>query len=78
MASTTVPSVDATTFQDRLAELRSAPVQLDLFRVLDRLVSTERHLGKDYQIRSIVQTQARRLVSALRGGTSYRPFRFKW
>lgn len=47
-------------------------------RVLDRLVATERHCGKEYQVRSIIQMQARKLASFLRGGTPYRPFRFKW
>jgi len=47
-------------------------------RVLERLVSQERHLGKEYQIRSIIQIQARRLASFLRGGPPYRAFRFKW
>ena len=47
-------------------------------RVLERLVSPERHLGKEYQVRSIIQIQARRLASFLRGGAAYRPFRFKW
>ena len=47
-------------------------------RVLERLVAPERQLGKDYQVRSIIQIQARRLASFLRGGAPYRPFRFKW
>ena len=47
-------------------------------RVLDRLVSAERHDGKEYQIRSIIQMQARRLASFLRGGKPYETFRFKW
>lgn len=47
-------------------------------RVLSRLTSSERHLCKDYQVRSIIQIQARRLASFLRGGAAYRPFRFKW
>jgi CRISP-associated protein Cas1 len=47
-------------------------------RVLDRLVSAERHDGKEYPIRSIIQMQARRLASFLRGGKPYETFRFKW
>src|SRR5947209_19424867 len=47
-------------------------------RVLERPVSPDRHLGKEYQVRSIIQFQARRLASFLRGGAAYRPFRFKW
>jgi CRISPR-associated protein Cas1 len=47
-------------------------------RVLDRLVSSERHDGKEYQIRSIIQMQARKLAAFLRGGRPYETFRFKW
>jgi CRISPR-associated protein Cas1 len=47
-------------------------------RVLERLVSAERHQGKEYQVRSIIQMQARRLASFLKGGSAYHPFRFKW
>ena len=47
-------------------------------RVLERLVSPERHQGKEYQVRSIVQMQARKLAAFLRGGAAYRSFRFKW
>ena len=47
-------------------------------RVLGRLASAERHDGKEYQIRSIVQMQARRLASFLRCGKPYETFRFKW
>ena len=47
-------------------------------RVLDRLVSAEKHEGKEYQIRSIIQMQARRLASFFRGGKSYETFRFQW
>jgi len=47
-------------------------------RVLDRLVSCETHNGKEYQIRSIIQMQARRLASFLRGGKSYEAFKFQW
>jgi CRISPR-associated protein Cas1 len=47
-------------------------------RVLDRLVSSERHAGKEYQIRSIIQMQARKLAAFLRGGRPYETFRFKW
>jgi CRISPR-associated protein Cas1 len=47
-------------------------------RVLDRLVAAERYCGKEYQVRSIIQMQARKLASFLRGGPVYRPFRFKW
>lgn len=47
-------------------------------RVLMRLTATEPHRGKQHQIRSIVQMQARLAASAVRGLREYRPFSFKW
>lgn len=47
-------------------------------RVLMRLTATEQHRGKQHQIRSIVQMQARLAASAVRGLRRYRPFSFKW
>jgi len=47
-------------------------------RVLQRLVATEAHRGKQHQVRSIVQMQARLAASAVRGTREYRPFSFKW
>jgi CRISPR-associated protein Cas1 len=47
-------------------------------RVLVRLISTEMHRGKEHQIRSIIQMQARLAASAVRGLREYRPFTFKW
>jgi len=47
-------------------------------KVLERLASTEEFRGQQYQIRSIVQMQARALVSFLRGKGSYKPFSFRW
>ena len=47
-------------------------------RVLMRLTSTEQHRGKQHQIRSIIQMQARLAASAVRGLRAYRPFSFKW
>jgi CRISPR-associated protein Cas1 len=47
-------------------------------RVLARLNATETHRGKDHQIRSIVQMQARVAASSFRGYRSYRPFTFQW
>ena len=47
-------------------------------RVLLRLVATEQHRGKQHQVRSIVQMQARLAASAVRGLRAYRPFSFKW
>jgi len=47
-------------------------------KVLERLASTEEFRGQQYQIRSIVQMQARALVSFLRGRGPYKPFSFRW
>jgi CRISPR-associated protein Cas1 len=48
-------------------------------KVMERLLSPEPYQGKHYQIRSIIQQQARRLASFLRGDApSYRTFSFKW
>jgi CRISPR-associated protein Cas1 len=50
------------------AETRKALVE----RVLNRLLATETYQGKRYQVRSIVQMQARRLASFLRGEGVYK------
>jgi CRISPR-associated protein Cas1 len=47
-------------------------------RVLMRLVAAEQHRGKEHQVRSIVQMQARLAASAVRGLRPYRSFSFKW
>ena len=47
-------------------------------RVLLRLVAPEQHRGKQHQVRSIVQMQARLAASAVRGLRPYRSFSFKW
>jgi CRISPR-associated protein Cas1 len=47
-------------------------------RVLQRLVASEAHRGKQHQVRSIVQMQARLAAGAVRGAREYRPFSFKW
>jgi CRISPR-associated protein Cas1 len=47
-------------------------------RVLLRLVAVEQHRGKQHQVRSIVQMQARLAASAVRGLRAYRSFSFKW
>lgn len=47
-------------------------------RVLLRLIAVEQHRGKQHQVRSIVQMQARLAASALRGIRAYRSFSFKW
>lgn len=48
------------------------------YKVLARLESQESFRGKRYQVKSIIQMQARSLASFLRGGKEYRPFAFKW
>lgn len=47
-------------------------------RVLARLNATELHRGKNHQVRSIIQMQARTCATAVRGRGSYRPFPFTW
>jgi CRISPR-associated protein Cas1 len=47
-------------------------------KILERLASRESFQGQEYQIRSIIQMQARTLVSFLRGKGNYRPFSFRW
>jgi len=47
-------------------------------KILERLAAREPFRGQQYQIRSIIQMQARALVSFLRGKGEYRPFSFRW
>lgn len=47
-------------------------------KILERLAAREPFQGQQYQVRSIIQMQARALVSFLRGKGSYRPFSFRW
>ena len=47
-------------------------------KILDRLESRENYQGKKYQIRSIIQIQARNLAAFLKGERKYQPFSFKW
>jgi CRISP-associated protein Cas1 len=47
-------------------------------RILLRLNAPEAHRGKQHQVRSIIQMQARLAASAVRGLREYRPFSFKW
>lgn len=47
-------------------------------KILGRFESVETYKGKKYQIRSIIQMQARNLASFLRGQQEYKPFTFKW
>jgi CRISP-associated protein Cas1 len=47
-------------------------------KILDRFLSAERYRGAKYQVRSVIQMQARRIASFLRGGPDYRTYAFKW
>ena len=47
-------------------------------RVLARLNATELHQGKEHQVRSIIQMQARLAAAAFRERRPYRPFNFQW
>ena len=48
-------------------------------KVMARLLTPEPYQGKHYQIRSIIQQQARRLASFLRrDAPRYKTFSFKW
>jgi CRISPR-associated protein Cas1 len=47
-------------------------------KIIERLMATEPYQGKQYQIRSIIQMQARRLAGFLRGEGEYKAFSFKW
>ena len=47
-------------------------------KILGRLEARESYQGKKYQIRSVIQIQARNLAAFLRGERDYRPFSFKW
>ncbi|HLH37596.1 MAG TPA: CRISPR-associated endonuclease Cas1 [Bryobacteraceae bacterium] len=47
-------------------------------RILLRMNAVEPHRGKQHQIRSIIQMQARLAASAVRGSRDYRSFLFKW
>ncbi len=47
-------------------------------KILERLASAEPFRGQQFQIRSIIQMQARALVSFLRNKGKYKPFSFRW
>jgi len=47
-------------------------------RVMARLNATEAHRGKNHQVRSIIQMQARTLAGAVRRLKVYRPWPFTW
>ncbi|HVA67629.1 MAG TPA: CRISPR-associated endonuclease Cas1 [Elusimicrobiota bacterium] len=47
-------------------------------KIVERLETPEPFQGKKYQIKSIIQMQARNVASFLRGQGDYRPFSFKW
>ena len=64
-------------FEDGRMTLESRSQLAD--KILQRLESRETFKGKSFQIRSIIQMQARQVASFLRGESrDYRPFRFKW
>ena len=46
--------------------------------ILERLESTEMYEKREYQVKSIIQIQARHLADFLRDEKKYRPFHFKW
>jgi CRISP-associated protein Cas1 len=46
--------------------------------VLERIESEVNFRGRRYKLKSVIQIQARNLVSFLREGDSYRTFSFKW
>jgi CRISP-associated protein Cas1 len=63
--------------QNGMLETETKTVFAD--KVMERLLSPEPYKGKHYQLRSIIQQQARRLASFLRrDAPSYRTFSFKW
>jgi len=47
-------------------------------KVVERLKSPEPFEGRRYEVRSIIQMQARHVATFLRGERPYRPFAFKW
>ncbi len=47
-------------------------------KILERLDSPIKFQNKTYKLRSIIQIQARNLVSFLRGESTYKTFSFKW
>ncbi len=47
-------------------------------KILERMESRETYQGKKYQIRSVIQIQARNLAAFLKGEREYKPFSFKW
>ncbi|MCI0445125.1 CRISPR-associated endonuclease Cas1 [bacterium] len=46
-------------------------------KIYRRLSANEKYRGKEYQTRSIIQMQARRLSRFIRDETNYRPYRFR-
>ena len=47
-------------------------------KIINRLEHRETYQGRKYQLRSIIQMQARSIASFLRGEREYKPFRFRW
>lgn len=57
----------------------AAPTRRDLQeRIRERLDAQERFQGKKYRLRTIIQMQARRIATFLRGEAKYRPFVGGW
>jgi CRISPR-associated protein Cas1 len=47
-------------------------------RVMLRMNTAERHRGRNHEVRSVIQMQARLAASSLRGQRNYRPFAVQW
>lgn len=47
-------------------------------KVLERLEALEMYQGKKHKLRSIIQMQARRIATFVRGESSYHPFQARW
>ena len=47
-------------------------------KVAERLEGTARHEGKQHRLKTIIQMQARRVATFVRGEAQYRPFVAPW
>ncbi|MGQ9558414.1 MAG: CRISPR-associated endonuclease Cas1 [Desulfurispora sp.] len=47
-------------------------------RIRERLAGSEKYRGKKYRLESIIQLQARRIATFLRGEASYKPYVSGW
>lgn len=57
----------------------AAPARRELAaKVLERLEGAERYEGKQHRLRVVIQHQARRIATFLRGEGAYRPFVGAW